>query len=277
MAKDSGSRELPPSRRAYGEELRLRREAAGHTQQSLGEAVICSPSMIAHIEAGRRKPRPEDAKRLDTALGTDGFFVRFLSTLDSARVAEHFAYAAELEKSAICIQEYACALIPGLLQTEEYARAVFRARKPNVTTDDVDRRAVSRMERGRLLNDLARPEVWSLLDEHVLRRRVGGPAVMAGNLRHVAELAHSGRVRVHVLPFSVGAHALAAGNVTLMRFADMPPVAYLEGVRTGLVEDDPAAVAGYQTGYNLALSEALPQETSLDLIESIAKEYESEP
>ncbi|MFG2183018.1 Scr1 family TA system antitoxin-like transcriptional regulator [Streptomyces abikoensis] len=274
MANDSGSAGPSIARQAYGEELRIRREAAGHTQQSLSEAVVCSPSLIAHIEAGRRKPRASDAKRIDKELRTGGFFHRFLPTLDTLRVAAHFAQAAELQQQAICIQEYGSALVPGLLQTEDYARAIFRASWPNSTATDIDRHVVNRLERGRLLDTPDRPVMWVLLDECVLRRPIGGPSAMTKQLHHVAHLGRSGRVRLHVLPFSVGAHALLESMVTLMKFDDAAPVAYVEGLRTGRVHDDPATVAKCQTAYDLALSEALSSEASLAMIDAATEEYE---
>lgn len=274
MAKGAGSSDVSTARLAYGEELRLRREAANHTQQSLADAVVCSPSMIAHIEAGRRKPRVEDARRLDKELGTDGFFVRFLPTLDAGRFAAHFAHVVELESLATCIQEYGAALVPGLLQIEPYARAIFRAGSANTTAANVDSRVVKRLERARILDEPDGPVMWALLDENVLRRQIGGLAVMAAQLRHIAALASSGRVRVHVLPFSAGAHALSESMVSLMKFDDGPPLAYVEGLRTGHLHDDPATVAHCQAAYDLALGDALSSQASLALIASVAEEYE---
>jgi transcriptional regulator with XRE-family HTH domain len=272
--KGKGARQVAPTRQAYGEELRVRREAAGHTQQSLGELVICSPSLIAHWEAGRRKPSLEDAARLDAVLETGGFFVRFLPTLDEGPVAAYFAQAQELEKQATVIQEYGATLVPGLLQTEEYAREVLRACGPRCTEAELDERVASRMKRARLLDDPETPEYWAILDENVLRRQVGGPAGMARQLRHIASLIRSGRARVHVLPHAVGAHALLLGSVMLMEFDDQPPVAYVEGVRTGRIEDDPANVAAHQRLYALTLGDALCWQKSLALIEALAEEYE---
>jgi transcriptional regulator with XRE-family HTH domain len=107
----------PESRTKYGEELRLRREAVGLTQEGLSQRAVMSRTHIAHIEAGRRKPTPEDARRLDQVLETGGIFERFLPALDGRKVAEHFAMAAELERQAVVIHEYAPKLVPGILQT----------------------------------------------------------------------------------------------------------------------------------------------------------------
>lgn len=159
-------------RQKYGEELRRRRLAAGLTQQELAEKVICSHTLISHIEAGRRLPQPDDARRLDQVLGTDGWFERWLLDLEN-RYADHFAEAAELEQQAVEIKEYAATLVPGLLQTETYARAVFRAFSPNYRAEELERRVVNRIERARVLDNPASPVVWTVLCEGVLRRRVG--------------------------------------------------------------------------------------------------------
>ncbi|MFI1972765.1 transcriptional regulator [Streptomyces cinnamoneus] len=274
MAKDLGAQGPSIARQAYGEELRLRREAANHTQQSLADTVVCSPSLIAHIEAGRRKPRVEDARRLDKELGTDGFFERFLPTLSPSRFAGHFAPLVEMEKQATSIREHGSGLVPGLLQIEPYARAIFRFGLVNMTAAEVDRRVAQRLERSHILEGPDGPVMWVLLDEHVLRRVVGGPAVMAAQLRHVAKLADSGRIRLHVLPFSIGSHALVASSMSLYRFDDAPPLAYVEGVKTGHMYDEPSRVAQCQAAYELALGDALSCHASLSMINAVAEEYE---
>ncbi|MDN3293820.1 helix-turn-helix transcriptional regulator [Streptomyces ficellus] len=260
-------------REKYGEELRLRRLAAGLTQEGLAEQVVCSPSLISHFEAGRRLPKPDDAKRIDQALGTDGFFARWLEDLE-AEYARYFAAVADLEQQATLIQQFALSLVPGLLQTDGYARALFHAYRPNHTPEELDREVVIRTGRSRVLDGPLRPVVWTLLDEAVLRRRIGGPQVMADQLRKIANMAEGGRLRLHVLPFGVGAHALLESLLTLMSFEDSAPVAYVEGLLTGHLMDDPALVRASQTAYALALSDALSQQESLALVRAAAEEHE---
>lgn len=260
-------------REKYGEELRLRRIAAGLTQEALGEMVVCSPTLISHWEAGRRLPKPDDARRIDVALGTDGFFARWLEDLDS-KFAQFFAPVAELESEATEVRLYGLSLIPGLLQTSAYARAVFQAYRPNFRADELDELIVNRMERGRVLSGPNAPVAWALLDEASLRRRVGGPQVMAEQLRKVADLAEAGRLRLHVLPFATGAHPLLESALYLLDFADAAPLAYVEGLRTGNLMDDPTLVAACQTSYTLALSEAASQRNSVGLVKAIAEEHE---
>ncbi|MEV2217369.1 helix-turn-helix transcriptional regulator [Streptomyces sp. NPDC050997] len=260
-------------REKYGEELRLRRAAADLTQEELGNQVVCSPTLISHFEAGRRLPKPDDAQRIDRALGTDGFFVRWLEDLES-KYTDHFAVVAELEQQATLIQQFALSLVPGVFQTDDYARALFRAYRPNHTAEELDRDVVIRTKRARILDGPLKPVVWTLLDESVLRRRVGGSQVMAEQLHKIADVAEAGRLRLHVLPFGVGAHSLLQSLLTLMSFEDSAPVAYVEGFLTGNLMDDPTLVAASRTAYALALSDALSQQESLALVRAAAKEHD---
>ncbi|QWB25450.1 MULTISPECIES: helix-turn-helix transcriptional regulator [Streptomyces] len=260
------------SREKYGEELRLRRTVARLTQEQLGDQVVCSPTLISHFEAGRRLPKPDDAQRIDRALGTDGFFVRWLEDLES-EYRDDFAAVAELEQQATLIQQFALTLVPGILQTPEYARAVFSAYRPNPIAKELDKAVVIRTRRARLLDDPSKPVVWTLLDEAVIRRQVGGPQVMADQLRRIVDLAESGRLRLHVLPYEAGAHALQQGLLTLMSFEDSAPVAYVETFLVGQLIDNPPLVSTAQAAYALALSDALSQQDSLALVRAAAKEH----
>ncbi|MFD5479029.1 helix-turn-helix domain-containing protein [Streptomyces hawaiiensis] len=265
-------RMLRTPRQKYGEEMRLRRTAARLTQEELGDQVVCSPTLISHFEAGRRLPKPDDAQRIDRALGTDGFFARWLEDLEN-KYDPRFAATAELEQQATLIQQFALALVPGLLQTPDYARAVFAAYRPTTTDQELDRQVVIRTERARILDGPSAPVIWTLLDEAVLRRAVGGPQVMAEQLHMIADLAAARRIRLHVLPYRVGAHPLMESLLTLMSFEDSAPVAYVDAFETGRLMDDPALVRACQTAYALALSDALSQQESLALVRSAAEDH----
>ncbi|MFD3536731.1 Scr1 family TA system antitoxin-like transcriptional regulator [Streptomyces sp. NPDC058664] len=263
----------PETRRKYGEELKRRREATGLTQEQLSERAVISRTHLAHIEAGRRRPALDDARRLDRELGRDGFFENFLPTLDGKAVAEHFAEALEFEGQAVMIREYAPKLVPGILQTPAYASVVLSSGSSPKSDGERDRLLGTRLERARILEDFDSPVVWIMLDEAVLRRPVGGPAVMCEQLRHIVELGESRRIRVHVVPFAVGYHALVEGEVKLMWFEDQPPIAYVEGLKSGRVWEDPSVVRECQVAYDHALGDALSHRESLALIRSVAEEY----
>lgn len=256
----------------YGDWLKAQREAAGLTQQELADAAIMTRSHISHIEAGRRIPSTEDARRLDRALNTGNVLSSFLPRDDSA-VADYFEAALQLEQQATMIREFALSFVPGILQTEAYARAVLRVGFPPLSDAERDRLVVTRLDRAKILDDPVTPVVWALLDEAVLRRPAGGPDVMAEQIMHIVHLVEDERVRVHVMPFGLGIHPLMQSMLTLMWFEDQPPTAYSEGLSIGHVHDSPAMVQRLQGVYDLALGDALPLKESLALMRATAKDY----
>jgi hypothetical protein len=193
--------------------------------------------------------------------------------INDSRYAEYFAAVAELEALASTICDFAPTLVPGLLQTTAYARAVILATNPFATDDYVEEKVAARTERARILNDATRPVYWATLHEHVLRVPVGGPAVMAEQLDHIAELAQQRVVLVQVLPYDVGAHAGMGGMMTLMDFEDAPPTAYTETQFSGNLLDEPTVVKRAQRAYDLLRAAALSPEASLALIQSAAEDY----
>ncbi|MFE9634266.1 Scr1 family TA system antitoxin-like transcriptional regulator [Streptomyces sp. NPDC006463] len=267
---------LDPSsspRALLGAELRVARERAGYSQAELGEPLFVSGSFIGQLEAGTRRMHLELARQIDDILKTGGFFVRNCGAAAKSKYPDHFAAAAEAEALAKAIREYAPLIIPGLLQTEAYARAVFRAYQPTATEETIDELVTNRLARASLLTDPTTPLLWTVLDEAVLRREVGNQQVMAESLRHLATLIQSHRVIAQVIPFKAGAHAALGGPLRLMHFDDAPPLAYVEGLETGLLLDDPATVAHHTLTYDLLTASALSPRESLALIESVAEDY----
>ncbi|MFI6862015.1 helix-turn-helix domain-containing protein [Streptomyces sp. NPDC050421] len=274
-----GPRKLDPSsspRALLGAELRHRREDAGLSQTDLGAPLFVSGSFIGQLESGVRRMQMDQAEKFDEVLGADGFFVRNCAALKTSKYPEHFAEAAEAEARAEAIREYAPQLVPGLLQTEAYARAVFRAYRPTAVESVIDELVTTRLERAEILADPTSPLLWVVLDEAVLRRVVAGPAVMAEALRNIAGLARQHRIVAQVLPFTEGAHAALTGPLKLMSFSDAPPLAYVDGLGIGRLEDDPATVRQYDLTYDLVMACAVSPTASLALIESTAEDYDHE-
>lgn len=268
---------LDPSsspRALLGAELRVAREAAGLSQAELGEPLFVSGSFIGQLEAGTRRMHVEFARQIDDILGTKGFFVRNCGAAAKSKYPDHFAAAAEAEALAMTIREYAPLIIPGLLQTEPYARAVFRAYRPTATEEAINELVTNRMARAALLEDPTTPLLWTVVDEAVLRREVGGRQVMAEALRRLTALARSHRIILQVIPFTAGAHAVLGGPLRLMTFEDAPPLVYVEGLETGLLLDDPATVNQRTLTYDLLTASSLPPRESLALIESVAEDYD---
>jgi len=178
-----------------------------------------------------------------------------------------------LEALATKICDFAHALIPGLLQTEEYARAITVATNPLATEEYIADKVDGRMERSSILKDATRPVYWAILHENVLRIPVGGPAAMARQLDHIAALVRARTVMVQILPYSAGAYSVMTGDLRLMEFDDAPPTAYTEAVYSGNLLDDPAVVKHAYAAYDLLRAAALSPEASLTLIESAAEDH----
>ncbi|MEU8852411.1 helix-turn-helix transcriptional regulator [Streptomyces sp. NPDC048564] len=258
----------------FGAELKRRREDAGLTQVELGARVFVSGGYIGQFEQAIRKPQRDVAQRIDEALQTDGIFERLWRKLIKEQpYTEYFAHAAELERLATEICQYAPTVIPGLLQTPEYARAVFLASNPLAADEYIGELVQGRMDRARVLKDATRPVYWAVLHETVLRIPVGSPEIMARQLDHIAALMRERTVLVQVLPFAAGAHPEMGKMMMLMKFEDAPPTVYTEGVRSGSLLDDPAVVKRIQASYDLIRATALSREASQALIESAAEDF----
>ncbi|MGW3268901.1 helix-turn-helix domain-containing protein [Streptomyces sp. NPDC001056] len=258
----------------FGAELKRRRENAALTQSELGTLVFVSGGYIGQFEQAIRKPQLDVAQRLDTVLQTDGFFERLWKKLiKDQRYTEYFAHAAELERLATEICEYAPAVVPGLLQTREYAQAVFWASNPFANEEYIEELVKGRTDRARLLKDATRPVYWAVLHETVLRIPVGGPAVMAHQLDHIAALTQEHKALLQVLPFAAGAHPEMGKMMWLMEFEDAPPTVYTEAVRSGNLVDEPLVVKRVRASYDHIRAAALSPEASLALIESVAEDY----
>ncbi|MBP2582076.1 transcriptional regulator with XRE-family HTH domain [Streptomyces sp. PvR006] len=258
----------------FGEVLKERREAAGLTQEELGGRVFVSGAYIGLFEQGIRKPQLDVAQRIDVVLQTGGIFERTVRKLiNKSPYASYFHAVADLEAVATKICEFAPTVVPGLMQTGAYARAVTVATHPFATEEFIEEKVAARIGRAAVLRGPTRPEYWAVLHENALLTPVGGPSVMAATLDHLAALARERRALVTVLPRSVGAHAYMTGSLKLMEFEDQPPTAYAETGFSGTLLDDPAVVKQAQRAYDLLRVATLSPEASLALIESAAEDF----
>lgn len=256
----------------YGSELRRLREEARMSQDQVGALVFCSGAYIGQLESAVRRPQHDISKQLDEIFGSGEHLQRLCKLARKSKHADYFADAAELETLATAICEYAPMLVPGLLQTEEYAHAITRATLPLAAREVVDGHVHTRMERQGLFNAPTPPRFWAVLHETVLRVPMGGPAAMARQLDHIAGLFRARRILLQVLPFAATADAFMNGMASIMTFSDAPPVVYTEGAGTGRLIEEPAVVRLCQESYDLVRAAALSPTASLALIESTAKE-----
>lgn len=258
----------------YGAELRRLREAAGLSQNELGERAFCSGTYIGLFEAAERRPQEEISHALDGLLGSGEHLQRLCRLARQSKVAEYFADAAELEMRATSICEYAPMLVPGVLQTREYARAVTRASQRLASEATVEGQVSARMERAGILLRDTPPTFWAILHEAALRVPVGGSDIMSAQLTCLIESARTcPHVIIQVLPFDAGMHPFMNTMVSLMSFADAPPAVYTEGAYSGQLTEEPGLVADVQAAYDLARAMALSPEASQALLVSAAKEH----
>ena len=248
--------------------LKGARAAAGVSQERLAELVKWSPSTVAAIETGRRRPTMEFAVAADEVLETGGLLAELLKAADRRRSPSWFAPWRVYEADATRMRDFEPCLVPGLLQTEEYAQAIIGAGGLH-TLDETDELVQGRLDRRQLLFREDPPECVFILDESALRRPVGGPAVLDAQLGRLLEMAQLRHVHIHVVPISVGAHVGLGGGFMLADLPDGEQVLYLENVARGQIVDYPDWVRLLQRKWESLLGAALSEEASLDLIRKL--------
>jgi transcriptional regulator with XRE-family HTH domain len=266
-------------RRRLGAELRRLREASGLTIDRVAEALECSQSKVSRIETGQVSATPRDVRDMLALYRVDpdqreaivqiarearqrGWWQKFVDVPDGVP-----AYVG-LETAATSIDVYMSLIVPALLQTDDYARAIIGAVRPDLPRAEIERRVELRMSRQTLLDRDDPPELRVLLDEAVLQRPVGGPAVMAGQLRRLLEDAERPAVTIQVLPIATGAHAGMDGPFTIFGFPAPaePDVVALDSAADALYLEGPEDLRRYRRVFERLLPVALTPEASAAFI-----------
>ncbi|SDI22363.1 Helix-turn-helix domain-containing protein [Sinosporangium album] len=268
-----------------GAQLRRLREARQITLEDAGHAIRASHSKISRMELGRVGFRPRDVADLLSLYGvTDEADRDGLLTLVAQANApgwwhnysdvlpSWFETYVGLEGAATSIRNYEVQFVPGLLQTEDYARAVVGLGFPDGPADEVERRVRLRMARRQILDRPDAPHLWVLIDEAVLRRPLGGPEVMRKQVRRLVEDANRPNVTVQVIPFSVGGHSAAGGPFSVLRFdePDLPDVIYLEQLTSSVYLDKQEDSDSYLAVMERLCIEASSVEESRDFLLDLA-------
>jgi transcriptional regulator with XRE-family HTH domain len=259
----------------FGSEVRRAREAAGMPQAELGVLVPCDKSVVSRIEAGLVQADEAFARACDVAfVHLDGFFLRFWKDCQTwgAAFPPAFREFAAYEGEALTIWTFQHSLVPGLLQTEEYARAVLE-RHPNVTNDLVAERVAARLARQAILDHADPPLLWVLLDENVLHREVGSATIMQDQMVSLAAVARRPNVTVQMIPRE-GAHVGLQGALDMAETPDVL-VAHLEHFAEGMTTDSPAIVAEASLRFDSLRADAYRRSESLALIEDMAEKWKS--
>ncbi|WP_432094816.1 helix-turn-helix domain-containing protein [Streptomyces sp. bgisy100] len=270
------SQSLTPDRSArhfYGAEMRRHREAAQLSLVQLAKIVNSSKSGLARVETAELMPPPELSRALDAAFGTDGLFARLYDLAKREAHPDQYRRYMDFEARATDIEQYGAQVLPGLLQTPGYARA-FLGCQPDLTPEQLEERVAARMARQERLRSESPPCRWAVLDESVLRRRVGDRNCMLEQLASLLEQVDTPVSRVQVMPFDAGEHPLLGGSLTVLTLADGPAVAYEEGIEAGHLYEDPEAVKKRRRRYDVLRANALSLAESAALIRSAMEEYQ---
>ncbi|WP_405809674.1 helix-turn-helix domain-containing protein [Streptomyces sp. NBC_01520] len=264
--------------RVVGRQVRLLRERADLTQRELGERLGYSEDLVRSLERGRRTPQPEFLDAADEALGAGGLLRTAKKNVTRAKArarVKHPAWfrdCARLEADAVEINFFSTPTVPGLLQTEEYARTTFMSRQPLLDEATIEQRVTARLARQETLARWPSPMVSAVIDESVLRRSVGGDEVRNGQLKHLQHLARLRSTTVQVLPMACEDHSALEGPFILLTPKGRGQLAYLEVQSTNRLITDAEEVRILAARYGSIRGQALSPHESLALIERLPGE-----
>ncbi|OLT12921.1 transcriptional regulator [Pseudonocardia sp. CNS-139] len=276
------------TRIVLGTQLRRLREGAGITREAAGDAIRASHAKISRLELGRVGIKERDIEDLLTLYGVTEPAERaeYLALVHRANapgwwqqygdlLPTWFEMYLRLEQAAAFIRTYQVQFIPGLLQTEEYARSVILVAHRSESADEIDRRVFLRVERQKMLQEPGSPKLWAVVDEAALSRPFGAASTMRAQLQHLLEMSEQPNVILQVLPFHLGAHAAAGGPFTILRFAepDLPDIVYLEQLTSAVYLDKRPDVENYLAVMEQVTVQAETPERSKDMLHQLLKEF----
>ncbi len=274
-------------RMLLGSQLRRFREAAGITPEQAGDEIRASRSKISRLENGRARLKSRDVTDLLTFYGVTDEDMRskFLALAEQSNTPDWWTKYSDilpdwfetylgLEAAAATIRSFELQFVHGLFQTEDYARAVTRLGRKTAPPEEIERRVALRLKRQDLLGRPDPPRIWSVMDEAVLRRPVGGPAVMRAQFQHLIEVAELPHVTLQVVPFASGGHAGESGSFTVLRFEerDLPDVVYIEQLTGAIYLDQRSDVEHYLEVVDEISSAALTPDRTTRFIQQVARE-----
>jgi transcriptional regulator with XRE-family HTH domain len=259
----------------FAQELKAQREAAGLTQEELGRLMGYSASVIAKLETCRTVPSPQHAERADAALKTPGTFKRLRQVMINSTYAAWVRALLEMEERATILRWWEPLVVPGLLQTEGYAREILRAARPGDSETEIEQLVSARMARQDIWErgDPPPPMLFAVLGEAVLRQCTGDAVIMREQLERLATAADNPRITVQVMPFAAAAHPGLLGPFVVASFDSGPDAAYLDNALDGQVTEQRKQVGRVSLLYDTLRSEALSPAASRDLIVKVVQEW----
>ncbi|NEB36556.1 helix-turn-helix transcriptional regulator [Streptomyces sp. SID14515] len=258
---------------SFGLQLRQARDARGWTQDELASRMGCSGTHISAVETGRRPPTPRFARSVDRALGTGDKFSRMVQAMKETALLEGFPEFVRQEIRAAEIRLFELGIIPGLLQTAEYAEAICNGavRRGAITEQQAEERLALLAERQASLSRTPPPMIYAVLDESCIHQSVGGATVMKAQLDRLIAFAESPSTVLQIAPFDLGERRTFDQPVTLLTLPDRTQLAYSESAQQGRLERDMHFVQPFLTAYHQMQAEAASQAESVAKISKLRK------
>ncbi|MFC4005997.1 Scr1 family TA system antitoxin-like transcriptional regulator [Nonomuraea purpurea] len=260
MGVEANANDQMSPRVRFASELEHYRKKAKLSQISLSSRMRCHTSLISHVERGRRTPTLEFAEAADRAFELDSHFVRLYRKISQSPTLGWFArWVEEIEPQAVILQSWDPLLVPGLLQTPEYARAIFSTTSP---PDRVEERVQARTRRMQIFDGPNPPAFLALIDEGVLDRPIGGPTVLLNQLHYLQKLSQHPRITIQTVPVAAGCVVGMISAFALARLHDGTEVVSADSILLGHVTGDHDAVAQLKVRYDTIRADAHPQTVS---------------
>lgn len=254
---------------AFGKNMKTLRVRAGMDRAEFGKRIGYSAATVASFEQGRRIPSPRTIDRADEALDADGLLSVWKEELEQAQYPVFFQGMAGLEKEAIELLSYDTLVVKGLLQTEEYMRALLSMRRPVLDQETIEQRVAARLARQDIFDRWPAPLLSFVMDESVLRRPYGGKDVLRGQLEQLFLMGQKRNVEIQVMPLDCEESAGVDGPFTLVTRKDGKRFVYAEAQGTSALQTDPEQAALAAARYGIIRSQALTPRESLELVEGL--------
>lgn len=258
----------------FGEVLRHFREAAFLTQEALARQIPCDRPLVAHVESGARVPQETFAKKCDELLGTGGVLMRLWVRIDWYPQVEHpdwFRRRAEMDAVAVSLREFEVQLVPGLLQTVDYARALLAQKASGALLEE---RVNARLSRQISFHAEGRALYVVVMEEGCLKRTVGSPAVMRDQCQRLLSAAAQPNILLHVTPAHDPEVVRFNTAMSLIELPDGQRWVYSESIDRGYLADDPIGYARHSRIYDVLRADARSVAESVDWIRQVMEEYE---
>src|SRR5581483_2068800 len=252
----------PTPRSVLGHRLKRLRETSGLSLRALADALGYPHTYLGRVERGEQLPSKALAEAMDVYFRTDVLFAELLEMAQESSIADYSRMIVANEPRATRIQVFTSSLGPGLLQTEEYARALFQSSLPGADEESINALTKARMRRKRVFEVPEPPYFWAIMDEAALKRPVGGAHHMIDQLNLLLSAPYAPRGTVQVLPFRAGAHPMMGGSMSLLTLPSGATIGYVESFGSGEVVESPRRILDFVQRFDLARSAALSEEDS---------------